>query len=65
MPAPESWSGKDLRQLNVRAKLGVNILGIRRGGKMNVSPAADTTFLKEDILVVLGDSQALKKVQKL
>ena len=65
MPAPESWIGKDLRQLNVRAKLGVNILGIRRGGRMNVSPAADTTFLKDDILVVLGDSQALKKVQKL
>lgn len=65
MPAPEIWIGKDLRQLNVRAKLGVNILAIRRGGKMYVSPAADTTFQKEDVLVVLGDSQALKKVQKL
>ena len=65
MPAPEMWIGKDLRQLNVRAKLGVNILAIRRGGRMYVSPAADTTFQKEDVLVVLGDSQALKKVQKL
>ena len=65
MPAPEIWVGKDLRQLNVRAKLGVNILAIRRGGKMYVSPAADTTFQKDDILVVLGDGQALKKVQKL
>ena len=65
MPVPESWLGKDLRQLNVRAKLGVSILAIRRDGRMNVSPAADTTFRKEDVLVVLGDSQALKKVQKL
>ena len=65
MPAPESWLGKDLRQLNVRAKLGVSILAIRRGGKMHVSPAPDTAFIKEDILVVLGGSQALRKVQKL
>lgn len=65
MPVPESWLGKDLRQLNVRAKLGVSILAIRRSGRMHVSPAADTTFIKEDVLVVLGDSQALKKVQKL
>jgi trk system potassium uptake protein TrkA len=65
MPVPESWLGKDLRQLNVRAKLGVSILAIRRGGKMHVSPAPDTAFIKEDILVVLGGSQALRKVQKL
>lgn len=65
MPVPESWLGKDLRQLNVRAKLGVSILAIRRGGSVHASLSADTAFIKEDILVVLGDSQALRKVQKL
>ena len=65
VPAPKSWCGKDLRELNVRAKLGVNILAVRRDGKINVSPAADFAIAGGDILVVLGDSQALKKVQKL
>ena len=64
-PAPGSWKGKSLKELNVRAKLGVNILAIRRGGRINVSPGADFTFEEKDILVVLGDSTALKKVQKL
>lgn len=65
VPAPGSWSGKSLKELNVRAKLGVNILAVRRQGKINVSPAADFAFCSGDILVVLGDSAALKKVQKL
>ena len=65
VPAPGSWDGKILKELNVRAKLGVNILAIRRDGKINVAPGADFTFGKQDILVVLGDNTALKKVQKL
>ena len=64
-PAPASWKGKSLKELNVRAKLGVNILAIRRSGRINVSPGADFAFEDKDIVVVLGDSAALKKVQKL
>lgn len=65
VPVPASWQGKNLRELNIRAKLGVNILAIRRGGSINVSPAPDAPFLQGDIMVVLGDSASLKKVQKL
>ena len=65
VPAPESWNGKSIRNLNVRSKLGVNILAIRRDGKMQVSPGADFVVNKGDIIVVLGDSRALKAVQKL
>lgn len=65
IPAPLSWKGKSLKELNVRAALGVNILAIRRGGQINVSPGADFVFEQQDVVVVLGDSTALKKVQKL
>lgn len=65
IPAPASWKGKSLKELNVRAALGVNILAIRRGGKINVSPGADFAFAEGDVVVVLGDNAALKKVQKL
>lgn len=65
IPAPRSWHEKSLRKLNVRAKLGVNILAVRRGGKINVSPAADFTICDGDVMVVLGDTVALEKVQKL
>lgn len=65
LPAPDSWSGKNLRELNVRAKVGVNILAIKKDSKINVSPAADYVISKGDILVILGDTAALKAVQKL
>ena len=65
IPAPDGWSGKSLKELNVRAKLGLNILAIRREGKINVAPGAEFALAQKDILVVLGDSAALKKVQKL
>ena len=65
LPAPKSWEGKNLKELNVRAKLGVNILAVRRDGKMDVSPAAEFTFRSGDIVVVLGDTKTLNAVQKL
>jgi trk system potassium uptake protein TrkA len=65
IPVPGSWKDKSLKELNVRAALGLNILAIRRGGQINVSPGADFIFEQQDIVVVLGDSTALKKVQKL
>ena len=65
LPAPKSWVGEDLKALNVRARLGVNILAVRRNGKLDVSPAADFAFADGDIVVVLGDTRALKAVEKL
>ena len=64
-PAPEKWDGKSLIELNVRAKLGINVLAIKRDGEITVSPAADYKIYQGDTLVVLGNSAALKAVQKL
>lgn len=65
IPAPKGWQGKSLKELNVRAKLGVNIIAIETGGNINVSPSADYKITSEDIMVVLGDTAALDAVQKL
>lgn len=65
VPAPKSWVDKSLKELNVRAKLGLNILAVKQGSRINVSPAADYAVTAADVLVVLGDTAALKKVQKL
>ena len=65
IPAPGSWQEKSLIELNVRAKLGVNILAVRRAGEVTVSPAADFRIAHGDVLVVLGDTAALKAVQRL
>lgn len=65
VPAPKGWTGKSIRDLNIRAKLGINIIAVESGRKTNVSPSADYTIQPEDILVVLGDSYSLEELQKL
>ena len=65
LPAPKGWVGKTLKELNIRAKLGVNIIAVESGKKTNVSPSADYRILEGDILVVLGDNYSLEAVQKL
>ena len=65
VPAPNSWVGKTLKELNVRAKMGVNIIAVESGSVTNVSPSADYRIQSGDIMVVLGDNMALEAVQKL
>ena len=65
VPAPTGWVGKSLKELNVRAKLGVNIIAVENDGKTNVSPSADYRIVEKDVLAVLGDNAALERVQKL
>ena len=65
VPAPKSWIGKTLKELNIRAKLGVNIIAVESGDRTNVSPGADYRIRQDDIMVVLGDNYALEAVQKL
>lgn len=65
IPSPAHWQEKSLVELNVRAKLGLNIIAIKRAGEITVSPGADFRIAKDDVIVVLGGSAALKAVQKL
>ncbi len=65
VPVPASWENKSLLELNVRAKLGVNILSVKREGHITVSPCADFRMAKGDIMLVLGETAALDAVQRL
>ena len=65
IPAPRAWVGKNLKELNVRAKLGVNIIAIERRDKISVSPRAEFELAKDDILVVLGDYDSLALMQEI
>lgn len=65
VPAPAQWVGRSLKELNVRAQLGVNILAVKQAGQINVSPSADYSISQGDVMVVLGDTAALKAVRSL
>ena len=62
---PKAWIGKSLKELDVRARLGVNIIAIERNDKVSVSPRAEFELAKNDILVVLGDYDSLTMMQEI
>ena len=58
---PEAWLGKSVGELNVRRKFGINILGIKRAGKTDVSVTPDTILSDDITILALGEYKALQK----
>lgn len=58
------WEGKTLKELDFRKKYGANIVAIKSGKNVNVSPYADDTINKGDVVVALGSVSDLRKLEK-
>ena len=58
---PENWIGKTVGELDIRRKYGINILGVKRSGKTDVSITTDTVLSKEITILALGEYKALQK----
>lgn len=61
--APDSWVQKSLRGLELRKKYGINVVAIKDGSRVNVSPGADEIIKKNDIIVALGSTKDLGKLE--
>lgn len=64
MEAPSRMVGKSLRQLDIRAKFGCNVLAIKTGERMNIAPHADDLIRKGDVLVIVGRNEDLLHLEK-
>ncbi len=56
--------GKTLVQLNIRAKFGCNVVAIKQGKQMNVSPGAAYELQGNDILIVIGADKDISRFEK-
>ena len=54
------WYGKTLVQIDVRRRLNINILTIKREGDVLI-PSADTVIQPDDIAFVLGATEDVQK----
>lgn len=59
---PTEWIGKTILDLDIRRKYNITVVAIKRGGDMFVNPRPDMQMGKEDMLVILGDSESVKGV---
>lgn len=60
----KKMSGKSLIDLDIRAKYGCNVVAIKRGNEMNVSPSAEEMLQADDILIVIGADTDISLFEK-
>lgn len=60
----ELLSGHSLVELDVRAKYGLNIVAIKRGKEIIVSPSAEDPLRLEDILIIIGADSDINRFEK-
>lgn len=71
VPAPDAFVGRTLKQLELRPRLGLTLIAIkRRSGDSgavvtNIAPAADETIRPGDILALLGSNERLTQLDQL
>ena len=58
---PEKWIGKSVIEVDVRKKYGINIMAIKRDGKMELNFSPQTNFRQDDSILVLGDMKDIQK----
>lgn len=62
---PEDWAGKSILQLDLRRKYGINILGIRSSGPLNMSITPDTLLNQDSSILILGRQAEVQKCLRL
>ena len=64
---PKAWVGKSVRELNIRAKYGVNIIALRDefSDSVTVNLGPEYCLKAADVMVILGNNEDLLRVQQL
>ena len=58
---PDAWVGQTVGALDVRRKFGLNVLAVKRQGKLNANVTSDTMLLHDETVLVLGSNQAIQR----
>ncbi|WP_274363535.1 potassium channel family protein [Paenibacillus thermotolerans] len=61
---PSRLAGYSLKDLNIRAKFGLNVVAIHKSNGMNISPSANDVVEEKDVMVIIGSIEQIEKFQK-
>lgn len=62
--AESSWVGKNLAELHLRDTLGINVVAVRSGDKVNPLPTSGTVIQQGDVMLVVAGDETLLKLNK-
>lgn len=58
---PKAWDGKSILKLDIRKKYNINVLGLKNGGKLNLSISPETLLSADDTMLVLGEVEDINR----
>lgn len=58
------WIGKSVREVNVRVKYNINIIGIKGDSGISLTPGADYIFQNGEHLMIIGSQKDIAKIVK-
>ena len=62
-PLPE-WIGKTIKEVNVRVRYNINILGVKNNDQMSLMPGAEYVFCADEHLIIVGHQTDIAKIVK-
>ena len=62
---PEEWAGKTVGEVDTRKKYSINLLGLKKDGKMNPVISPDTVLSSDFTLLALGRYKDLQRCFKI
>lgn len=54
IPIMKNWAGKSIGEVDIRAKYHVNVLGMKKDGKLDLLPEANYVMREDEHIMVLG-----------
>ena len=60
--SPQKWIGRTLKELDVRRTYEVNVVGIKEGERVEITPDPELPLGRGMILMLVGSNEALKRI---
>ncbi|GKU23928.1 potassium channel family protein [Clostridium folliculivorans] len=61
--SPKEWHNNSLRDLSLRTRFGINVMAIKKEHDINITPNAEEVIEAGDILVAIGSTEDLGKLE--
>ena len=64
VPVKSEWVGKNLIELNLRKKYGINVVALKQGDQIDVTIDPAASLLEGDVLVVIAETAKMHKLKE-
>lgn len=59
---PDNWVDKSIKQVNVRSRYNINIIAIKKNGKIIPVTSAEHVFMKNQHLIIAGNTKDCSRI---